>query len=171
MKIRNYWQESLLKLIRQNIAGWCQQTFCFQKFLDNAEQCFVFMPQGNFPANNLNFHWRWRWWDWIKAIFLNLFYFKHLIVIASKFSKIRSCCIFYSFHEYLVKTIEHLNETAPQYVFHPIVAAHIIIFSLNFDKSLTALWYVSRVYEIVEWICVVIVKPRKLETLRLFSSW
>ena len=23
----------------------------------------------------MNFHWRWRWWDWIQAIFLNLFYF------------------------------------------------------------------------------------------------
>ena len=33
------------------------------------------LPQVNFPANNLNFHWRWRWWDQIQAIFLNLFYF------------------------------------------------------------------------------------------------
>ena len=37
--------------------------------------CFVLLPQINFPANDLNFHWRWRWWDWIQAIFLNLFYF------------------------------------------------------------------------------------------------
>ena len=29
----NYWQESLLEAIRQNIAGHCQQTFCFRKFL------------------------------------------------------------------------------------------------------------------------------------------
>ena len=33
------------------------------------------LPQGNFPTNNLNFHWRWKWWDQIWAIFLNLFYF------------------------------------------------------------------------------------------------
>ena len=45
------------------------------KFVDNTQQCFAFTPQANFPANNLNFHWRWRWWDWIQAIFLNLFYF------------------------------------------------------------------------------------------------
>ena len=31
------------------------------------------MSQVNFPSNNLNFHWR--WWDWIQAIFLNIFYF------------------------------------------------------------------------------------------------
>ena len=45
----------------QNIAGHCQQTFCFQKFVDNArdpnaQQSFAFTPQANFPANNLNFH-------------------------------------------------------------------------------------------------------------------
>ena len=42
-------QESLLDVIRQNIAGWCQQTFenkkqtfCFQKFVDDAhKQCFL----------------------------------------------------------------------------------------------------------------------------------
>ena len=71
----NYWQESLLEVIRQNIAGWCEQTFCFHKFADIAQQNFAFLPHVNFPANNLNFHWRWRWWDQIQAIFLNLFYF------------------------------------------------------------------------------------------------
>ena len=30
----------------------------------------------NFPTHNLNFDWWSRWWDWIQAIFLNLFYFK-----------------------------------------------------------------------------------------------
>ena len=33
----NYGRESLLEVIRQNIAGWCQQTFCFQKFVDKAQ--------------------------------------------------------------------------------------------------------------------------------------
>ena len=27
------------------MAGRCQQTFCFQKFVDNAQQCFAFTPQ------------------------------------------------------------------------------------------------------------------------------
>ena len=30
---------------KENIARWCQQTFCFQKFVDNAPQCFAFTPQ------------------------------------------------------------------------------------------------------------------------------
>ena len=63
----NYWRESLLEVIGQNIAGWCQQTFCFQKFVENTQQCFAFTPQGNFTAHNLNFHWRWRWWDQIQS--------------------------------------------------------------------------------------------------------
>ena len=58
----------------QTIAWWCQQTFCFQKFVDNNQQCFASIFQTNFPVRNLNFHWRWRWWDWIQATFLNLFY-------------------------------------------------------------------------------------------------
>ena len=59
----NYWRESLLEVIRQNIAGWCQQAFCFQKFVDKAQQYFAFTPQTNFPNHNLNFHWKWR--DWL----------------------------------------------------------------------------------------------------------
>ena len=50
--------ESLLEVIRQNIAGWCRQNFCFQKFVDNPWQCFAFTPEANFPAHYLNFHWR-----------------------------------------------------------------------------------------------------------------
>ena len=38
----NFWRESLPYDIGQNIAGWCQQPFCFQKFVDNAQQCFAF---------------------------------------------------------------------------------------------------------------------------------
>ena len=34
--------------------------FLFQKFVDITQQCFVLLPQVNFPANNLNFHWRWK---------------------------------------------------------------------------------------------------------------
>ena len=63
----NYWRESLHEVIRQKIAKWCQQTFYFQKYVDNAQQCFAFTPKANFPAHNLNFHWR--WWDQIQASF------------------------------------------------------------------------------------------------------
>ena len=56
-------------LWRQNIAGCCQQTFEYKKFVNNAQQCFPFTPQANFHAHNLNFHWRWRSWDWIQATF------------------------------------------------------------------------------------------------------
>ena len=35
---------SLLEVIRQNIAGWCLQTFCFQKFVDNTQQGFASIP-------------------------------------------------------------------------------------------------------------------------------
>ena len=52
----NYWRESLLEVIRQNIAWRCQQTF-FLKFVDNAQQCFAFITQVNFLGHNLNFVW------------------------------------------------------------------------------------------------------------------
>jgi hypothetical protein len=48
---------------------WCQQSFEKKKFVDITQQCFALLPQVNFPANNLNFHWRWKWWDQIQAIF------------------------------------------------------------------------------------------------------
>ena len=54
----NYWQDILLEVIRQNIAEGCQQTFENNKFVDNAQQCFAFTPQANFPTHNLNFHQR-----------------------------------------------------------------------------------------------------------------
>ena len=48
-------------------------------------ECFALLPQVNFPANNLNFHWTWRWWDRIQAIFLNLFYFTWILLILNYF--------------------------------------------------------------------------------------
>ena len=57
------------------MLGGVKKTFCFQKFVDNTQQCFAFTTQLNFAANNLDFHWRWRWWNQIQATFLNLFYF------------------------------------------------------------------------------------------------
>ena len=37
------------KGVKAKIAGHCQQSFCFQKFVENAQQCFAFTPQANFP--------------------------------------------------------------------------------------------------------------------------
>ena len=47
--------------------------FSFQKFVDNAKQCFTCTPQAHFAAPNLNFHWRWMWWDRIQATILKSF--------------------------------------------------------------------------------------------------
>ena len=44
------------KGVKKNIAGCYQQTFGYKKFVDNAQQCFAFTLQANFPTNNLNFH-------------------------------------------------------------------------------------------------------------------
>ena len=51
------------------------KTFEYKNFVDNAQQCFPYTPQANFPANDLDFHWRWMWWDQNQATFLNLLYF------------------------------------------------------------------------------------------------
>ena len=45
----NYLWESLLEVIRKNIAWWCHQTFENKKFVDNSQKCFAFTPQVNFP--------------------------------------------------------------------------------------------------------------------------
>ena len=47
--------------------------FVFKCFLTTPSNVLP-LPQANFPAHKLNFHWKWRWWDRIQAIFLNLFY-------------------------------------------------------------------------------------------------
>ena len=44
-----------------------------KRIVDVTKQCFALLLQVNFPANYLNFHWS--WWDWLQAIFLNLFNF------------------------------------------------------------------------------------------------
>ena len=41
-------------ILLDNNVGCCQQTFEYKKFVDNAQQCFAFMPQANFPTYNLN---------------------------------------------------------------------------------------------------------------------
>ena len=81
--------------------GRCQQTFENKKCVDITQQCFALLPQVNFPANNLNFHWRWRWWDQIQAIFLNFFYFISKAFFSESFFRyveghwhfMRKCCL------------------------------------------------------------------------------
>jgi hypothetical protein len=38
------------------LLGDVNKKFSLQKFADNAQQCFAFTLQANFPAQNLNFH-------------------------------------------------------------------------------------------------------------------
>ena len=44
------------KGVKANIAGYCQQTFEYKKFVDDAQERCAFTPQAKFPAHNLNFH-------------------------------------------------------------------------------------------------------------------
>ena len=41
----------------QNISGHCQQTVDNKKFVDIDQQRFALLPQVDFPASSLNFHW------------------------------------------------------------------------------------------------------------------
>ena len=47
-----------LKCKSKTLLVIVNKLFCFQKFVDITQQCFALLPQENFPANNLNFHWR-----------------------------------------------------------------------------------------------------------------
>ena len=46
--------------------------FVFKSLLTSPSNCFALLPQVNFLANNLNFHWRLRWWDLLKYFLLYL---------------------------------------------------------------------------------------------------
>ena len=37
------------KVVKKNIAGCYQQIFEYKRFVDNAQQCFAFTLQANFP--------------------------------------------------------------------------------------------------------------------------
>ena len=52
-------------------------TFCFQKFVDNAQQCFAFITQANFPAHNLLK---------VKVIGLKVNFVQHFIKIITDYS-------------------------------------------------------------------------------------
>ena len=62
----------------KTLLGIVNKLLKTKKYVDITKQCFASLPQVDFPANSLNFHWRWRWWDRIQAIFLTLFYFNLL---------------------------------------------------------------------------------------------
>ena len=54
---------------------WTLSTnFWKQKGCWHHPSMFCLVTQVNFPTNHLYFHWR--WWDWIQAIYLNIFYFE-----------------------------------------------------------------------------------------------
>ena len=74
---------------------WALPTnFWNKKFFDIILQCFALLPQVNFPTNNLNFHWM--WWNWIQAIFLNLFYFTFMFFCDLKKNLILLACEIFS---------------------------------------------------------------------------
>ena len=58
-----------LKWKSKTLLGVGQHTFENKKCVDITHQCFALLPQLNFPAHNLNFHWRWRWWNQIQITF------------------------------------------------------------------------------------------------------
>ena len=78
----------LFEIIRQNIARWCQKTFYFQKFSDNAQQCYAFTPQANFPAHDLNFHWGWRIESSLPFKILSTLFWKICILFLNFFNDI-----------------------------------------------------------------------------------
>ena len=58
VKIQIMGGEVCLRYKGKTLLGVVNKLFCFQKFVDNTQQCFAFTPQANFPAHNLNFHQR-----------------------------------------------------------------------------------------------------------------
>ena len=70
-----FWRLCYESLLHIWLFSRGNEVFHWIHFVHNAQQCFAFTPQANFPAHNLNFHWRWRWWDQIQATFKNLLYF------------------------------------------------------------------------------------------------
>ena len=65
---------------------------------------FCLITSCKLSANNLNFHWKLRWWDWIQAIFFNIFYFT-----VKNFSK--GCLISERFSHWLQSTKKYAKIT------------------------------------------------------------
>ena len=70
VKIQNMGGKICLRCKGKTLLGIVNKLFIFKSFLTkpsnvlkikslgNAQQCFAFTPQANFPAHILNFHWR-----------------------------------------------------------------------------------------------------------------
>ena len=63
----NYWRESLLRVIRQNIAGDVNSHFVLKSFLTMPSNVLPLHLNQTFPP--IIFYWRGRWWDQIQAMF------------------------------------------------------------------------------------------------------
>ena len=59
---------------KKNILGDVNQLFVFKSSLTTPCKVLPLDLHQNFPP----IIWMWRWWNWIQAIYLNLFYFKKL---------------------------------------------------------------------------------------------
>ena len=56
VKIQIIGRKVYLRCKGKKLLGYCQQIFANKKFVDITQQCFALLPQGKFPANNLNSH-------------------------------------------------------------------------------------------------------------------
>ena len=105
----NYGRESFLEVLRQNIAGYCQQTFENKKFVDITQQCFALLPHAlksikylrrSFFTKSINS----KWLDWsnftlcLRYVYINTTNYSWIVFYLSKicfFQKIR--CLFLVF--------------------------------------------------------------------------
>ena len=49
-------QQKISRFEGKTLMDYVNKHLKIQKFVDNAQQCFAFTPQANFPARDLNFH-------------------------------------------------------------------------------------------------------------------
>ena len=59
----------------KTLMGFVNKLLKTKRLLTSPSYVLPSLPQVNFPAHNLNFHWKWRWWDWIQTTISNNFYF------------------------------------------------------------------------------------------------
>ena len=75
MKIQIIGDKVCLRCKGKKLLGVVNKLFVFRSLLTTSSNALPLHLKQTFPPINLNFHSRWRRWDWIQAIFLNLFYF------------------------------------------------------------------------------------------------
>ena len=105
MKIQIMGRKVCLRCKDKTLLGHCQQTQENKKFVDITQQCFDLLPQVNFPANNLNFHWRRKWLDWIQAIFLNLLYFIPKYIIYCNRDKLKVISYIWPLSQHIIQEV------------------------------------------------------------------